>query len=360
MERYGTIGELILAVERGIGGGDAPFYRRILREHPQMLEVLRKLEGLEPGRLSFYLHRRALTIVYPYPVVLFRAGRFEVRLNLPTVGFPDVSRPGVLGASEDEETGSRLDEIAREVADRAGFLSEADGLSSPGGGAVPFNPVMIFRNRFGDFEGYLSSLKSVYRSDIRKVLRLGEGLREAVLEEGGFTREHYALYESVFARAMRRDVRLPFAYFQAFAQEIHEFRDRQGRLAGFIQMREMDGAFHALRIGFRRDPKEVRGEGVPSVGLYYYLLLAVIRKGIEGGFGEITFGPTCWRGKSKLGCTLEERFLYLSSSFLPERFFLKRLAPFVLKGPDHPVLFHPFRVEEGAGDGGSEEDGRAR
>lgn len=344
MECFDTIDALAGALGKRAESNDADagFCRDILEENRGMLEYLRLLEKTNPCRQRYFLDQSTVVISYEACWVLFSIGKLAFKFRYRVIGMPvSLSNPGCLVAKCDDGSRAALPGLLKRLADSLKGLTIVLNTDAPICGMRMAPPTYVFYNRFSSFDGYLAALRSSYRRKFSAVLEKGKHMQYARLGKDGFTEEHYKLYLSVCGRAAMVFRILPFDYFKCCSTDIFEARDGAGRLAASVQLREIDRVLYFVYVGFGSgDGCGAQGPGMAD--LYYNLLLFIIRHGIENGCRKIVFGQTSDESKSKVGCTMEPRYMYITSSNPLIRLFFRLFPGFPSFRP-HGVRYHVFK-----------------
>lgn len=319
MLSFKSVDSMVMAIEdkKNSYTPDNECYRKILNENVDLFRLLRFLEKTNPCDQRYYLYKRVIIISYGMSWDFFKIGRkHSIKGRFRIIGLPiSLPNPGYLIAKEDEETWNSIDRIIKEVADSLKGITIVLNADKDifDGRLAPSN--FVFYNRFQSFEQYLSSLRSSYRRKIKAVLKKGEGLSYTRLQKYGFTQEHYELYLSVCNRAKMVFRILSLDFFRDCDAEIFEVRDRQNRLLAMIQLKDIEKELYFLYVGFNKDYELIKDPAhINNIDLYFNLLLFIIRYGIEKGYSKIVFGQTSAESKSKIGCTQELKYIYITSS----------------------------------------------
>lgn len=194
-------------------------------------------------------------------------------------------------------------------------LAESRVLADLSYGAVPTEPNMVLTVNPGwrSHEGYLKSLTSKYRSDIKNRIfkKFDEaGCRIERLENvGAHAGELHSLYLQVQGNATLRPFTLPESYWPGLAETagenvvIHVAR-QDDRIIGFIlTLKDGDTAF-AYHIGFDRPTAE---RGVP---IYLRLLHESLAQAIAFDCRRVSFGRTALEPKSRMGCAPQPTYIW--------------------------------------------------
>jgi hypothetical protein len=182
---------------------------------------------------------------------------------------------------------------------------------------------------YRDFDDFLASMRSRYRSQIRRSLRK--------IETGGFAVEHHVgapaiasaftaqahmLYEHVWARSHHKLERWPHEFFIEASRAMGDDasltlirrRAGQGDVVGFTFSIRSGRAWHNLYSGV---DYSINGDGDILFNLFY----ADLALAFERGCSDIRLGQTSEAFKSRLGAMPE-----------PLRFFVRARSPIVHAG----------------------------
>lgn len=178
-------------------------------------------------------------------------------------------------------------------------------------------PGVVLRQRFDSFEDYVRALRAPYR---RRLKRISAGFTDVDATQSGcdlYGREHHALYLDVYRRSDAKLAELPFGFFCHLPEPfvLTTYR-RAGRLLGWHITVEDRGRFTFLLEGHVGEP-----------GVYFNLLLGVLRLGIEAGAELIDFGQTAEVPKMRLGGELQEKVMFASHPHLALRTLIQLGRP---------------------------------
>jgi hypothetical protein len=208
----------------------------------------------------------------------------------------------------------------------------------PGMYASDYLPVCVLRNRWEGFDHYQATLRSGYRRRQLQALRRGADLEAGFLaDNAAFDEELYGLYRQVFDHADYALEKLPLRYFRnSFAR--HLVLRLGGRPVGFVQLIEDGGLLTFAFAGFDRALNE-------TYDLYYNLLLALTRYGLDRGCTAIDYGQTAYDCKLRFGGRLIPTYSLISSRRRALQWLAKVLTPHTgFHLPDYH--FHVFKDEE--------------
>jgi len=179
-------------------------------------------------------------------------------------------------------------------------------------------PMNYFPTRFRDFDHFLASVRSRYRSQLRRSRKKfhGAGLRVLHLRGGTgidewYTEDVHRLYRNVLDHAAIRFECLPARFFRELARQFPDdtaftliFRGE--RIVAFVC-----GIFHQedylnLFCGFNY---ELNAEA----DLYFNLMCEDLDYALRQNVRSIHVGQTADEFKSRMGCSLEPRFFYVKA-----------------------------------------------
>jgi hypothetical protein len=251
----------------------------------------------EDGVSVFVTYRHRLNIC------TYRAG--HLRIPVTILGIPcSVSEPGLRIT---EQGMSRFTRALREI---------SGGLIILNGSLLPVDRIcgrgMTLPNceleiAWPDFTTYLDRMRSHYRYKLRRAINCFQGVRTTVLSpKDQFDDKIYRLYEQVYNHSQYRLEKLPIAFFQQFPGIISLF-SIEDTLLGFthtmMQNRELFFVFGGLDYALNR-----------KFHTYVNMLLHIIRTGMEQGVKLVNLGQTAEGIKTRLGCKLRPRYLYVRHS----------------------------------------------
>jgi predicted N-acyltransferase len=179
-------------------------------------------------------------------------------------------------------------------------------------------PMNYFPARFRDFEHFVASIRSRYRSQIvrsrKKFAR--SGLRVLHLRGGEgvddlFTEDVHRLYLSVLGHAEVKLECLPAEFFRELARRFPEDSAftliYQGkRVVGFVCSVLDRENYHNLFCGFDYELNE-------ATDLYFNLMYEDLDYALRQNVRSIHVGQTANDFKSRVGCYLEPRFIYVKA-----------------------------------------------
>lgn len=269
-----------------------------------------------------------------YNLAMFTKRDFKVKMTLVYVPL-SVTRAGI-------EYGECLEEAMRFVRKLPGykiFLNLPD--LSPEGYAKGLTcPKCELRIRWNSFEEYMASLRSNYRYRFAKALKKSSRLKIHYLESPAcFTPEMYRLYENTYNKSRIRVEKLSLEFFRGKFFKIFVVRDG-GKEVGFVQLLEHGDelVFEFVGLDYTVHKK---------YDTYLFMLLEIVRYGIEHGFKTIDFGQTADDAKLKLGCDYIYLYAYVTHKNPIINALCKHIAPKI----EYKPLSGKFSVfKEGGGE----------
>lgn len=247
----------------------------------------------------YVIHKDYMCCEYRRKINIFTFGKAKLEIPVTVIGLPvSVDKQGYSG---------NLEALIEDYKRRKGFflvLNIEEGEQVPNGQKrVETLGTCIFRQHFQTFDQYMDTLRGGYRRRLNRAMKKGENLNLKRIENGIFPRELHVLYEQVLHRSEYPLEHLQKEFFQTIPGEIWAFYKNEKPVAFFCVTGVRD-CFHFVFGGM--DYKERN-----SYDLYYNILIAILRKGIEGGYQTIDFGQTAEDTKCRLGC--ERKSLYMTA-----------------------------------------------
>ena len=239
-----------------------------------------------------------------------------------------------------------LDEIAMRLARQSGWKSgcrfiafmqfppelaaKLDGLSRYGFRKARSTYSYRLEGDFGSFAGYLASLSSHTRRNVRKSLEVFgaagltcEQIRGRDGAERLFTPEVYQLYRNVLTRAKVRFECVPLRFFQELARQLPDESCftilRQGeRIVGFHCGLAAGDQHALLLVGFDYSLNA-------EFRLYFNLMYRGLDQGLIPGVRVVHFGAAADDFKQGVGCRGSWLTVYVKAVYPLGRLFLKWL-----------------------------------
>ena len=308
-----------------------PFFQR---------RILQNIEVSNPCCQEYVLFYRqkvpaAALISYQLSLDLLTYSRLSLPVPIRMIGIPvSVAAPGVIcreGAWED------VLEYIRRLPGCTVVLNlphELPGSDLPAGITLPDCRMDLPWNSFDE---YLTALRSPYR---RRLLQAMERWQNVVIDELAdnrvFDQELYQLYLDVYNNSKYKLECLDIEFFRSFPSRILRF-SVQGRAIAFIQLMDNGDELFFLFGGFIKEENRI-------YDTYLNILLEIIRQGIQGGYRSIDMGQTAEMSKTKLGCRMSRRWMYIRHrNHLINLILKKGIGFFSYREPD--TSYHVFRSE---------------
>lgn len=251
----------------------------------------------EDGVSVFVIYRHSLNIC------TYRGG--QLRIPVTIMGIPcSVSAPGLRITEQGMYRFTRaLRKISGGVIILNASLLPVDRICGRGM-TLPNCELEI---KWPDFATYLESMRSHYRYKLCRAVNCFQGVRTTVLSgKDQFDDRTYRLYEQVYNHSRYRLEKLPVAFFQQFPGIITLF-SVEDTLLGFTHTMKHDSEliflFGGLDYALNR-----------KFQTYVNMLLHIIRTGMEQGVHLVNLGQTAEGIKTRLGCRLRPRYLYVRHS----------------------------------------------
>jgi hypothetical protein len=287
--------------------------------------LLKILEQVNPCGQRYYLlersNRVSLFLTYQHRLDIFTYGPGALRLPVTIIGLPcSVSWPGSQIQEQDVEAfqcaletipGALLILNEKEPAlDLAPTC--AQGLTLP-------NCELDIRGF--EFSSYLNKMRSHYRYKLRSSIKRFQGVKTRVLQDNReFDSRLYRLYEQVYKRSDFKLEKLPISFFQDFPATISIF-SAGDTILGFTQtMLSEQGGQKEQNFLFGGLEYELNQQ----YHTYINMLLHVIRSGMELGAERVNLGQTAEDVKTRLGCSLQRRYLYARHASPLVHFLVRR------------------------------------
>lgn len=295
---------------------------RLAGENPYLKKnFLRFIERTErdfrPTYYMFYDNARLDSCFVAFKMRRFNLGmfaRFDFFAPVTMIYLPmSVSRPGMV-------IGRLKGEVLEAIRGIKGFtlaLNLEDG-DAEGFATGLTCPKCILDVRWKSFDEYVASLRSDYRSRMKKILKRSEALRLRFIDGATeFGEEAYRLYRNVLDRSDAKIETLSREYFTGGNFKIF-VAELDGKTVGFTQLLENGSElifeFVGLDYSCNREYK-----------VYHRMLAEIIRYAVEHGFETVDFGQTADDAKLKLGARYTYLYAWLRHSCPLINFFCKRL-----------------------------------
>jgi hypothetical protein len=211
----------------------------------------------------------------------------------------------------------------------------AAGPEIPGWSWKRHYPTLILKNKWHDFDGYLSSLRSTYRRKVTRSLDKCRYLKIATGIGGSFGLEHYRFYKEMVLRANNPQRLLPLEFFRQLPiNHRYLFINTGHRCLGWVLLIPDGGD-----LWFAQPAYDVESRN--EYGTYFNLLSETIRYAVNNGYKKIFFGQESITSKASLGAEPQERYILVRHSNSIINKAIKNTKVFNYRGC-HP-LFNPFK-----------------
>ncbi len=186
-----------------------------------------------------------------------------------------------------------------------------------------------------DFDHYLSSMRSHYRYEMLKTLKLGSALTVRCLPDNKeYGDELHQLYLNVYEKSDYKLERLAPDFLREFPGEIYVFSlaDKEvGFVKAFETGKRLTFLFGGLDYDFNVEYR-----------VYLNMLRFLVKEGIRRKCEVIDFGQTAEDVKLKMGCRYSERYVYAGHSRAALKWGLKACAGFLSYKPPEDN-YHVFK-----------------
>ncbi len=306
---------------------------------PHTRRILESIRRLWPDCLRFWIVFCGLP---------FSAGQSQVRIA------SDADSSQVL-----RQLHKSLKHISREVPSAAIVWKEfteeerlqTDGLLKVGyvrGQSLPMNR---FAEGFRSFDAFCEALRSHYRYKLhrsqRKFVRAGFRIEHFSGAEAAshYTDEVHELYLAVSERAEVHLEILPAEFFRQWAircgNGVKLTAVFQGtRIVAFAWGAALGDTYQNVFIGLDYQLN-------PEYDLYFNLMASDLDWAMQAGSQHILMGQTTDTFKSRLGCYLEPRYVYVKGTHWFTALALRLTHKLLMPPPPAPPERHPFREQPG-------------
>lgn len=288
---------------------NSPFIKR---------KYLKLLEETNPCEAKYYLvlsEKPYGFVAYKLKLNIFTYSKYNLKLSITIIGVPaSVSAQGY--SCDDEEV---LMEVLSSIKGIKLILNSDHSLRKLK--RAHTLPDCFMKVCWGTMQEYLDSLKNQYRYRYKKIINHGRNLKIRSLgKDESFSEELYKLYENVYLKSNFKLEKLPIDFFRNNGSNTTMFA-LEGKPVGFIQTFKEEDTFYFLFGGIDYEVNQQNA-------LYFNMLNHIISQGIESGARYIKMGQTAEDAKLRLGCNLEEKYLYLHSSNRVINYLIQYLVPF--------------------------------
>ncbi|EQB86982.1 hypothetical protein J2Z44_001899 [Clostridium punense] len=279
----------------------------MVENHPFLKrKYLRLLEETNPCEAKYYLvtgeeGRKYCFVSYKLKLNVFTYSKLKLEIPVTVIGIPaSVSAPGYF--CDDEKV---ILKVLEAIKGMKIILNSSDKLHSLKRGQTL--PDCIMNLPWVNFGEYLKSMKGTHRYRYNKVKKQGKILRVETLEYNEeFSEELYRLYENVYFKSNFKLEKLPIHFFKKNGADTTVFSLGE-KPVGFVQTFKEEDVFYFLFGGINYDLNKEHS-------LYFNMLYHIISMAIKSGAKQVKMGQTAEDAKLRLGCRLEEKYLYVHSS----------------------------------------------
>lgn len=292
-------------------------------------KYLKLLETTNPCGAQYYLvanedKKQYCFVTYKLKLNMFTYSKFKLDIPITIIGIPaSVSAPGY--CCEKEEVFLK---VLKSIKGIKVVLNSNDKFKELKRGYTL--PDCIMELPWNSFQSYLEAMKPSHRYRYNKVRKHGKSLDIRKLEKHErFTEELYKLYENVYNKSSFKLEKLPIEFFRENGADTTVFT-LEGKSVGFVQTFKEEETFYFLFGGIDYSINK-------NHSLYFNMLYHIIARAIESGAKSIKMGQTAEDAKLRLGCTLEEKYLYIHSA---NKFFNKLIQYLV------PLLSYKYNFKK--------------
>ncbi len=290
-------------------------WEKLWHKSPKWFDYLKQLERLNPCEQFYMGNQKGFLLGYHLKLNLLNFTRiFSWSISCRMVGFPlSVSEKGYFGDS------SLITTWIKSFKGMTVVLNGCDDLDLPKGMTLSSYKLQLGYKTFDD---YIKHMRSPYRYRINKAVKLGKNLSVMPLTSNhDFDQSLYKLYLEVFEASQDKLECLSIDFFRQIPSEIYVFRAKGSHdPLGFVQLLREGDELLFMFGGFKRDKNR-------QYDLYMNMLLFIVREGIKSGAATIEFGQTAEETKSKLGCKVVKKYLYVYHSNSLINACLKKIVP---------------------------------
>lgn len=249
------------------------------------------------------------------------------------IGVPcSVSEPGFsIGEDTRQQAGDLISGIAgAKIVLNAPPDSRFNGFAA--GRTLPSCRLDVRWTSFADYE---ASLRSHYRHEVQKTIRLGEKLQVELLpDNSAYDDGLHQLYLNVYDRSEYKLECLSPSFFREFPGDIFVFK-AGSKPVGFVKAMESGKRLIFLFGG-------IDYAGNEEFRVYLNMLLLLLKEGIRRKVDVIDFGQTAEEAKLKLGCRYSQRSFHAGHSKAIVQWLMKRAAGFLSYRPPEEE-YHVFK-----------------
>ncbi len=296
--------------------GDSYFQQRSFLWHA---------EQYNPCKQRYYAcfengHLAAGAVVYALGLSLLTFLKVKSTVNMQITGIPcSVSSPGIFG--KPEAVAWLKKHISANEKGMVLFLNLPEKTKDFKGASGKTLPSIVFQNRFGSWDNYLSQLRYPYRRRLIQILENGKGLTLEQTDCSVFDEEMYGQYLQVFQKSNEKLELLSWDFFRELPAEFILTACRQeGQLIGWNIAVKWKKTFYFFLGGL-----DYKMNG--RFNTYFYLLANLLKEGIESGAEAIDLGQTAEIPKMRLGGVPVERYMEATHHWMVVGKILKWAGP---------------------------------
>lgn len=305
---------MITDIHRLEKAGDLPSeWDQLASSYFQKAGFLSYLEKYNPCKQRYYLARDngnmvsgAVVYTLRLDILTYLGVRSPMRINI--TGVPcSVSCAGITG--EPTKIRQHIDLISAREKGILLHLNLKESCINRKYATGHTLPTVIIRNRFENWNEYLSALRSDYRRRLRKISEQGRECSLTRMDFRDFTDGMYEQYLEVYKRSRGKLEKLGHDFFRNLGEPfvLTACMNRDTILGWTISLHDdADFYFFLGGIDYRLNRR---------YSTYFRLLADIVRQGIESEAGRIDLGQTAEIPKMRLGGRLEQRYMEASHSF---------------------------------------------
>ncbi len=246
-------------------------------------------------------------VVYTLRLDILTYSSIKSPLKMHICGIPcSVSSSGIFGKTEAVNS---LKELIREI--EKGFLLFLNLTEKPENLKVAFGktlPTIMLKNRFEDWNGYLSSLRSGYRRRLKLINNQMEGIEFMEMPCNEFNKTMYGQYLEVYNRSKGKLEKLEIGFFQHLPAEFVLTTCLFNKnIAGWNLALKHDGIYYFFLGGIDYRYNK-------TFNTYFRLLSNLVKNGIEQHADVIELGQTAETAKMRMGGKAHELWMEASHS----------------------------------------------
>lgn len=273
----------------------------------------------------------SVLVSYQLNINILSFSKLRLPMALTIIGIPcSVAKPGYLLG---EETKSEFEDYLQAIPGLVLIINADQVVELPQftrGVTLPSCQLPISHS---SFEAYINAMRSHYRYRYRAALQKGRAVTvEKLVDKSAFSPDLYALYEQVYQKSHYKLEKLSINYFTQAAADIYVFYAASTPI-GFVQLKQHNQELYWLFGGINY------AESI-KFDTYINLLLFIVKQAIARGCVLVDFGQTAEDAKTKLGCQLQPKYMYVRHSNPVANLVIKLLLRYF----DYEMPDHHFRV----------------